>query len=138
MLPLPFPACSLFGQHSCHPFCRLPLRDILRLPLFQASDASCPAGSPAEQHFCYSVLWASLRDILRLPLFQASDASCPAGSPAGGLNLESLFAFMAYIASQSAFPAFCFSLINPTTACAVAGGLKWTRTTDLTLIRRAL
>ena len=103
MLPLPFPACSLFGQHSCHPFCRLPLRDILRLPLFQASDASCPAGSPA-----------------------------------GGLNLESLFAFMAYIASQSAFPAFCFSLINPTTACAVAGGLKWTRTTDLTLIRRAL
>ena len=53
--------------------------------------------------------------------------------PLVGLKLKSLFAFMAYTAfavrAVSITDLFCF---NP------FGGLKWTRTTDLTLIRRAL
>ena len=46
----------------------------------------------------------------------------------GGLNHE----------SHSAFSAYVFLVLSPLASFRLLGGLKWTRTTDLTLIRRAL
>ena len=46
----------------------------------------------------------------------------------GGLNHESHSAFLAYV----------LLVLSPLASFRLLGGLKWTRTTDLTLIRRAL
>ena len=80
---------------------------------------------------------------LRFPFcFLRSPFRLSASVPSLSASALSLSAFVSFSVSRKVFIAYCFFLCSFQGACYFplleSGGLKWTRTTDLSLIRRVL
>ena len=131
-----FHTSTMFGRTFNLAFCTLFSPPFLKLTFYSLfyKGGSASDGSSLQRHRCLQFCFRTLFYCVRFLSFRSKyGANCLRRLAAGGHNHSShstLFSLMSSTLSVS---------LRFVSSCLFhAGGHKWTRTTDLTLIRRAL